>query len=170
MAATGCAGLALGKPAAATIFDRRLPRRLSFFNLHTGEKLTSTYWSDGSFVGKGLADISYHLRDFRTGGIRAIDPHLLDLLHDLTTLIGFDGQIGVISGYRSPSTNAMLAKRSKKVAANSFHIRGRAIDIRLHGLPTSALRDFAQVLGGGGVGYYPESDFVHMDTGPVRVW
>jgi uncharacterized protein YcbK (DUF882 family) len=169
MVAGGGAAL-LARPSLAAVVDRRLTRQLSFYSLHTGESLTAAYWHAGAYVPQGLADISYHLRDFRTGGIKAIDPHLLDVLHDLVTLIGTKRPLSVISGYRSPATNAMLAKRSAKVAVNSFHIRGQAIDIRIERLRTTAVRDVALAIGAGGVGYYPESDFVHLDTGPVRAW
>jgi uncharacterized protein YcbK (DUF882 family) len=145
-------------------------RQLKFYNIHTGEALTALYWEQGRYVPGSLTEIDYVLRDFRTGDVHAIDTHLLDLVHRLRLAMGYDDPVHVISGYRSPATNAMLAQRSKKVAKNSFHLAGRAIDLRLPGRRLEDLRAAAMHLGGGGVGYYPESQFVHMDTGPVRAW
>ena len=99
-----------------------------------------------------------------------IDPYLLDLVHGLRLTMEYDGPVHVVSGYRSPRTNAMLAQRSGKVAKNSYHVKGMAIDLRLPGRQLEDLRDTAMRLAGGGVGFYPESEFVHMDTGPVRAW
>lgn len=162
--------LAVGSKARAMSYPSMASRRLAFYNLHTEEMLSAVYWRDGTYVAQGLADISYHLRDFRSGGIKAIDPHLLDLLYDVVHVCGADEPVNVISGYRSPATNAMLAARSNKVSPTSFHIEGKAIDIRLPGRVTRGVRDIALAIGAGGVGYYPESDFVHLDTGPVRAW
>ena len=145
-------------------------RELSFYNLHTNEELSAVYWRDGTYLPPGLAQISYHLRDFRTGGIKPIDPTLLNLLHQLTHLTDCREPINVISGYRTPATNAMLAAKSSKVSPTSFHMRGQAIDIRLPGRATTAIRDVALSMSKGGVGYYPESDFLHLDTGPIRAW
>ncbi len=165
--AAGC-GLVLRwiRPAAA----QAAVRKLSFNNIHTGEKLTAVYWENGCYVTDSLREIDYTLRDFRTGDVYAIDPRLLDLLEQLRLLMAYNDPINVISGYRCPATNAMLAARSKRVSKTSFHMRGMAIDIRMPGRRLEELRDAAIVLGLGGVGYYPESDFVHVDTGPVRMW
>jgi uncharacterized protein YcbK (DUF882 family) len=145
-------------------------RRLDFYNTHTGESLSAVYWEGGRYLKDGLATIDYALRDFRTDQVRSIDPQLLDLVHRLRVVLACDGPVHVISGYRSPATNAMLARRSRSVAKNSYHVKGMAIDLRL---PERQLKDVhaaALALAGGGVGYYPKSDFVHMDTGPVRTW
>jgi uncharacterized protein YcbK (DUF882 family) len=165
--AAGC-GLLFGtaRPAAA----QTAARKLSFDNVHTGEKLAAVYWQDGRYLIDSLREIDYELRDFRTGDVYAIDPRLLDLLYQLRQELTYHGPVHVISGYRCPATNAMLAARSKQVAKNSYHMLGMAIDIRLPGRPLEELRDAAILLGRGGVGYYPESDFVHVDTGPVRFW
>jgi uncharacterized protein YcbK (DUF882 family) len=162
------AGLVFEAPRQAAA--QGVLRRLSFDNIHTGEKLTAAYWQDGHYLPDGLREIDYSLRDFRTGDIYAIDPRLLDLLYRLRQQLAYDGPIHVISGYRCPATNAMLAARSPRVSKTSFHMRGMAIDIRIPGRPLPELRDAAMLLGMGGVGYYPESDFVHVDTGPVRFW
>lgn len=170
LTAAGSASLIVSKPVAALSYPSMAARKLHFYNLHTSESLTAVYWRDGTYLPEGLAKISYHLRDFRTGGIKPIDPTLLNILHQVTSSIEFDQPINVISGYRTPATNAMLAARSDKVAPNSFHMRGQAIDIRLPGFATTGVRDIALGISRGGVGYYPESDFIHLDTGPIRAW
>jgi uncharacterized protein YcbK (DUF882 family) len=147
-----------------------IARQLEFYNVHTGESLTASYWEQGHYVTGRLAEIDYMLRDYRTGDVHPIDPYLLDLVHSLRLAMDYDGPVHVISGYRSPSTNAMLAQRSDKVAKNSYHVKGMAIDLRLPGRRLEDVRDTAIRLGGGGVGFYPESQFVHMDTGPARAW
>ncbi|MEL6963287.1 MAG: DUF882 domain-containing protein [Pseudomonadota bacterium] len=166
----GCVSLMASAPTAALSYPSMAARKLRLYNVHTYESLTAVYWRDGTYIPEGLAQISYHLRDFRTGGIKPIDPMLLNTLHQLTSSIEYTGLINVISGYRTPATNAMLAARSEKVAPNSFHMRGQAIDIRLPGMATTGVRDRALALSQGGVGYYPESDFIHLDTGPIRAW
>lgn len=158
--------LAAARPAAA----QGAARRLDFDSLHTGEKLSAVYWENGRYLSDGLREIDYVLRDFRTNEVRSIDPALLDLLHTLRLAMAYDRPISVISGYRCPATNAMLAARSNQVAKNSYHVRGMAIDIRLPGRQLPSVRDHAKALALGGVGYYPESEFVHVDTGPVRAW
>ena len=168
-AAAGCAVLG-GAPVKALSYPSMAARELKFYNLHTYETLSAVYWRDGTYLPDGLAQISYHLRDFRTGGVKPIDPTLLNILHHLISHIEVNRPIHVISGYRTPATNAMLAARSEKVAPNSFHMRGQAIDIRLPGVLTTGIRDVAMNIGMGGVGYYPESDFIHLDTGPIRAW
>jgi uncharacterized protein YcbK (DUF882 family) len=165
--AAGCGLLIPGAKAAAAT---AAARQLEFHNLHTGESLSAVYWEAGHYLPDGLAEIDYVLRDFRTGDVRRIDPGLLDLLHRLRVVLECDRPVHVISGYRSPETNAMLARRSNGVAKNSYHVKGMAIDLRLPDRRLGDLRAAALALGGGGVGYYPKSDFVHMDTGPVRSW
>lgn len=145
-------------------------RSLRFYNLHTDEHLTSTFWVDGHYVADGLADISHLLRDFRTGEVAGIDIALLDRLHMLQQTVGDDKAFHVISGYRSPVTNAALSSKSSGVAKRSLHMDGRAIDIRVPGIPLKTLRKAALAQRAGGVGYYPKSDFVHIDTGRTRFW
>jgi uncharacterized protein YcbK (DUF882 family) len=144
-------------------------RSLAFHHLHTHEQLRITYFADGDYIPDALQQVDRLLRDFRTGEISPIDPDLLDTLYRLRVLCGKDG-FEVISGYRSPSTNAALSERSSGVARNSLHLEGRAVDVRLSGVDTARVRDAATALRTGGVGYYPESDFVHLDTGRFRVW
>ncbi|MGB5397839.1 MAG: DUF882 domain-containing protein [Gammaproteobacteria bacterium] len=145
-------------------------RELCFYNTHTGEKLSATFWSEGNYLDDGVEEISWLLRDHRSGKANAIDPKLLDLLHQLQTRVEHPGEIHVISGYRSPATNNMLAKKSSGVAKTSYHMLGQAIDIRLPGFDTRELRKAAIALKAGGVGYYSRSDFVHLDVGRVRYW
>ena len=146
------------------------PRALSFNNLHTGERLAVEYFSNGGYLPDALQAVNQVLRDFRTGDVHAIDPGLLDLLHDLTGLTGSRRPFDVISGYRSPATNQMLRSHSEGVAAGSLHMQGLAIDIRVGDVPLPKLRNAALTARRGGVGYYPVSNFVHVDTGRVRAW
>jgi len=148
---------------------RELARTLSFLNLHTGERLTTVYWEKGKYVPSALKEVNYILRDFRQNEVKPIDPTLLDLLVALRDRLQSRANYEVISGYRSPLTNAMLHSQSEGVAAHSLHMDGRAIDVRLPGRPLGLLRIAALSLQRGGVGYYP-SRFVHVDTGRVRWW
>ncbi len=154
-------------PAEAKLIDRR---RLSFENLHTGESLDTVYWADGTYQPGELHAINVLLRDFRNGQVYPIDRNLLDLLVQLRTQLNSAAPIQVISGYRSPETNAMLASYSDGVAAGSLHMSGMAIDIRVPGRSLRQVHQVALNMAEGGVGYYPRSDFVHVDTGRVRRW
>ncbi|HMK50306.1 MAG TPA: YcbK family protein [Thermodesulfovibrionales bacterium] len=145
-------------------------RALSFYNTHTGEKLKAVYWQQDAYVPQALVDINYILRDYRTGEVKEIDPGLLDLLCVLRENLESNDPFSIISGYRSPETNAQLCSVSKGVVSNSMHISGKAIDIRLPGCDLKTLRRAAVDLRRGGVGYYPSSDFVHVDVGRVRYW
>ena len=145
-------------------------RSLSFLNLHTGEALKTVYWQTGAYLPSSLDDINRVLRDHRTNEKHEIDPKLLDLLCDLRLRLDTRESLQIISGYRSPITNAMLRSHGGGVAAGSLHMEGRAIDIRLPDVPLASLRDAALDLGRGGVGYYAMSNFVHVDTGRVRRW
>jgi uncharacterized protein YcbK (DUF882 family) len=147
-----------------------LPRRLVFYHTHTGESLTATYWEKGRYVPGALSHIDYILRDFVNDERRIIDRKLLDLLVELHRRTGSQAPFEIISAYRSPSTNAMLRARSDGVAQNSYHIKAKAIDIRLRDVPLRRLHATAMAMKRGGVGMYPASDFVHVDTGPVRYW
>ena len=145
-------------------------RSLDLTHTHTGEKLSIVYFRNGDYVPDALAQVNHFLRDFRTDDVTEIDPKLLDLLYDLRSVTGSTADFQIISCYRSPNTNEMLRSKSKSVAKNSMHIKGQAIDIRLTGYSTKKLREAALKLGRGGVGYYPGSDFIHVDTGRVRRW
>jgi uncharacterized protein YcbK (DUF882 family) len=130
----------------------------------------ATYWADGVWQADGLREINHVLRDFRTGDVTDMDSGLLDLMHRLAALAGRDGPFEIYSGYRSRRTNSQLANQSKGVARKSLHMQGKAVDLRLPGVELSSLRRAALSLQGGGVGYYPRSGFIHVDTGPVRFW
>jgi uncharacterized protein YcbK (DUF882 family) len=145
-------------------------RALRFAHTHTGERLTVEYFAGGSYLQDALATVNHFLRDFRTGEIHSIDTGLLDLLHGLSRLTGSARPFQIISGYRSPATNDMLRHQSEGVAAGSLHMQGQAVDIRLGDVPLPKLRRAALAVHRGGVGYYPSSDFVHVDTGRVRTW
>ena len=145
-------------------------KKLSFHHLHTGETLKVTYWADGAFIPDSLAEIDLLLRDFRTGEIKPIDRRLLHLLSELQTRLDTTQSFHVISGYRSSSTNKRLAKAGRGVAKRSLHIQAKAIDVRIPGRPLEQLQRAAMAMNKGGVGYYPKSDFVHLDVGRVRSW
>lgn len=146
------------------------PRALAFDNLHTGERLKTIYWERGRYLPDAIREIDWLLRDFRADEAHPIDHHLLDLLTAIHARLETREPFAVISGYRSPATNAMLAATTDGVAQSSFHLKGMAIDIRVPGRGLHHLRAAALSLRRGGVGYYPHSDFVHVDTGPVRHW
>jgi uncharacterized protein YcbK (DUF882 family) len=167
--------IAAGSLAAApALRAAQLPtdgeRSIAFEHTHTGERLTVLYAIGARFVPTALDALAHLLRDHRSGESHPIDPALFDQLHALQSLMGVSSAFRVISGYRSPHTNAMLRSRSSGVAKASLHLEGRAIDVRLPGVALAELRDAALSLRAGGVGYYPDSDFVHVDTGRVRSW
>ena len=145
-------------------------RSLSFVHLHTGERLDATYWADGAYVPDELTAVDQLLRDFRSGDVKPIDLSLLDRLYGLRRAMRSSAPFEVISGYRSPATNAALRRKSRAVAKNSFHMRGMAIDVRLPGRGITQLRHAALRQRAGGVGYYPDSSFIHLDVGPLRRW
>ena len=156
-------------PALASLGE---VRALAFNNLHTGEKLNTVYWVQGNYLPDALAAANHLLRDFRSGEVHAIEPQLLDLLAVLRGRLETAAPFSVISGYRSPATNAMLRGENEHsgVASKSLHMLGKAIDIRIADRPLAGLRDMALAAQAGGVGYYPSSDFVHVDVGRVRRW
>lgn len=161
------AAAAMSRLAYATASAQR---RLVVVNTHTGEVVDAIYWTDGRYQLAELGRLDWLLRDHRSGDVLAIDQGLFDLLSELAADAGVDPRYQLISGYRSPATNAKLAAASDGVSSKSLHMEGRAIDVRLEGLPTAKLRDLALAKQVGGVGYYPQSDFVHLDLGRVRSW
>ncbi|MDX1593556.1 MAG: DUF882 domain-containing protein [Gammaproteobacteria bacterium] len=166
-----CAGLAGGALLARGLHAApRRERHVNLLNLHTDERVRATFWADGRFDPGAVARIHHLLRDHRTGEQHPIDPDLLVLLDRLQSAVGRHRDIHVVSGYRSPRTNAMLRKSSNGVAKRSLHMQGKAIDIRVPHLTTRQLFEIGKRLQGGGVGLYPESAFVHLDTGRVRYW
>jgi uncharacterized protein YcbK (DUF882 family) len=145
-------------------------RSLAFHSLHTGEKLRVVYFERGAYVSDALSAVDHVLRDFRTGEVREISRGLLDLLHRLSLSLETSAPFEVISGYRSPATNSSLRKAGRGVASGSLHMTGWAADVRVPGRELAAVRRAALDLRAGGVGYYPDSDFVHVDVGRVRFW
>lgn len=145
-------------------------RILRFQNIHTGEKISTTYWADGRYIPEELASLDHVLRDHRSREVAAMDRNLYDLLYVLQQQLGNDSTYQVISGYRSPASNARLRKAGSGVAKRSLHMRGKAVDIRLPGVELKHLRQVALNLRAGGVGYYPRSNFIHVDTGRPRFW
>ena len=173
-AAATAAALVPGRAqAAVTAAPGRRDRTLSFFHTHTGERLKLAYCCDGEYQPEALAQLNHLLRDFRVNEEKPIDPQLFDLLHELGGTLETDQPYHIISGYRSPQTNTMLRERGGShtgVASQSLHMVGKAIDIRLPGVQLDHLRSAAASLKRGGVGFYPSSNFVHVDTGRVRYW
>jgi uncharacterized protein YcbK (DUF882 family) len=165
------AAMVPGRAQAAV--SKRPERVLSFFHTHTGERLKIAYCCDGIYQPEALAQLNHLLRDFRVDQEKSIDPNLFDLLHELGGTLETDQPYHIISGYRSAQTNAMLRERGGAhtgVASSSLHMVGKAIDIRLPGVRLDHLRSAAASLKLGGVGFYPSSNFVHVDTGRVRYW
>ncbi len=145
-------------------------KHLSFYHTHTYERLDIVYFEDGEYIQPALEKINGYLGDFRTGDMTTMDPGLLDLIYDIRETLGSHGTYEVISAYRSPETNEMLRATGSGVARNSQHLLGTAIDVRLEDIPIEELRDAALAMQRGGVGFYKQSDFVHIDTGRVRRW
>jgi uncharacterized protein YcbK (DUF882 family) len=156
--------------ASLAAVDAKGVRSLSFDNLHTGESLAVDYWTDGRYVPDALQTINHLLRDYRNGEVHPIEPKLLDLLAALRANLDTSKPFEVISGYRSPATNAMLHAEHSGVAAKSLHMQGMAIDIRVPGRALGVLHDTALAMRAGGVGYYPQENFVHVDIGRIRKW
>lgn len=172
-AVAAAASVLPAKALAAPVAKSGAPERvLSFFNTHTGERLQASYCCGGVYQPNVLEQVNFILRDFRANEVRPIDPKLLDLLYELGGVLHTDQPYHVISGYRSPLTNSMLRTRGSHtgVASGSLHMVGKAIDIRMPGVKLAHLHAAAMSLKLGGVGYYPSSDFVHVDTGRVRYW
>jgi uncharacterized protein YcbK (DUF882 family) len=158
------------QPARAPYRHAVAHKTLAFEHTHTGDKLKLTYFEHGRYIEEALQEINYLLRDFRTDDIHPIDTGLLDQLFVLKQTLGVNKPFHIISGYRSPLTNAKLRRHSHGVADHSFHMQGRAIDIRLEGVSSRTIRNAALTLAQGGVGYYPRDNFVHLDTGKFRAW
>ena len=172
-------GLLLGAGAAATAIAapailraQALPgvKRAMLHNLHTGDSFNEVYWADGRYVPGALAEAMRVMRDWRNGEEHAMDPRLFDALHAINARLGTSQPFQLISGYRSPRSNAMLHSRSSGVAEHSQHMLGKASDIRVQGVDLRRLRAAALDVGAGGVGYYPVSNFVHVDVARVRQW
>jgi uncharacterized protein YcbK (DUF882 family) len=174
LAAGTLAATSIINPASAAIFSRgdRFDgaRRITFRNSHTGEIFSGVYRVGDKYLPDAFERINVVLRDFRTNELFPIDPRVIDIIYSVHNLTQRDEPYEVLSGYRCPKTNAGLRSHSEGVAKNSLHMTGQAIDLRLPGYETKQIRKLAISLKAGGVGYYPKSDFVHMDTGDVRTW
>ena len=165
------ASLACLGPLPAFAHPRKAyERSVSFRHTHTDEALNIVYWAKGQYVPDALKEINHVLRDHRTGDVKRIDPQLVDLLYAMGRRLGTSKPFEIISGYRSPATNAMLRRKSKRVAKSSFHMEGMAIDLRVPGFEPRTLAQLAREMNAGGVGYYPRTNFIHLDVGPVRSW
>jgi len=171
MSAAGwLAGTARSQEAAAAVGHAQASRRISLLNLHTDEHLEIEYFREGSYLPHAMSAIEVLLRDFRNGERHTMDPPLMDYLVDVAHTLGVDPVFSVISGYRSPQTNASLREHSTGVAQHSLHMEGRAMDVRIKGIDCVNLASSALGMKRGGVGYYRASDFVHLDTGVFRTW
>lgn len=167
----GALGLsAFALPTWAQALSPVAPRRAALKNLHTGDAFDEVYFENGRYLPDALAEAQRVLRDWRTGDEHFIDPGLFDALHAISDKLETRGAFQIISGYRSPKTNAMLHARSKGVASTSQHTQGKAVDVRIQGVELAQLHKAALAVSAGGVGYYPVSNFVHVDTGRVRQW
>jgi uncharacterized protein YcbK (DUF882 family) len=170
----GLAGLATVMSGALSVLPAQardtIGYTVSFKNAHTGERFQGVYRIGGYYVPSAFRKINRVMRDHRTGGIHPIDPKLIDTLSRVQRDCKCSQPIELLSGYRSPKTNNMLRGNSRGVAKNSFHMKGQAADIRVPGSSTSKVRNTARALRVGGVGYYPRSGFVHVDTGDIRSW
>lgn len=164
------AGATVCMPFVARAAQAQDVRRLSFHHLHTDEKLSAVYWADGAFDESACADIDHVLRDWRQNEVIQIDRALLNQLHRLSQTVGSNRQFQVICGYRAPKTNTDLRQQGRGVAKRSLHMRGRAIDIAVAGVPIAELNGAARSLRAGGVGLYSKTGFIHVDTGRVRYW
>ncbi len=145
-------------------------RRVKMYSGRTGENLDMIYWVDGKYVPEALQAINVFMRDWRTDSVISIDPETVDIIAATHRLLGSNEPYLLLSGYRTAQTNALLRRRSRGVAKNSFHIRGKAADLRLQSRSVSQVYNAAMSVRAGGVGRYVHSDFVHMDSGPVRTW
>ncbi|MBN9090253.1 MAG: DUF882 domain-containing protein [Reyranella sp.] len=157
-------------PETPPTLDLASPRTLSLLNVNSSEQLTVTYWADGAYKRDALNKLNHFLRDSKTGEQTEMDPLVFDVLWHTMQISGYGGTVEVLSAFRSPETNAWLASVSRGVARDSQHMNGNAMDIRFPGVPVFKIRQAARSLQMGGVGFYPRSGFVHLDTGPVRYW
>ena len=157
-------------PAVVKKLAARFVRRAHVHNLHTGDVLDAVYYEDGQYVPDALAQARRVLRDWRNGEEHTMDAGLFDILHAISNKVTAKGPFQILSGYRSKATNAMLHSHSEQVAQHSQHMLGKALDIILPGVELGHLRQAALSLKAGGVGFYPQSGFVHVDVGPVRQW
>ncbi|WP_411726124.1 YcbK family protein [Methyloglobulus sp.] len=164
--------LAMGSPkiVQAAFSGFTAHKTLSLEHHHTGDTLKLTYYEHGRYIHDALKEASYFLRDYHNDAVHTVDTALLDQLYDVKLLLRVNKPFHIVSAYRSPGTNASLRRHSRGVARHSLHMQGRAVDIRMEGVSAKTIRDAAHTLQRGGVGYYPNSNFVHLDTGEIRTW
>ncbi len=170
MPAEGLPAVPVPTPPPVVRSASHAPRWLKLHNIHTQEKLEAVYYEKGEYVPDAVQALDNVLRDYRTGDVYSMHPELFDTLAALAAKTETKSHFQIISGYRSPKTNAMLHQRSGEVAKRSLHMDGKAIDLYLEDVALDRVRAAALDLGRGGVGYYPTSNFVHVDVGPVRRW
>ena len=163
-------GFAPSAPPQPPVLDTASARSMTLVNINTKETLTVTFWSNGAYHRDALDQLNHFLRDSQNNLQTEMDPLLFDVLWHTMSLVGYNGPVEVLSAFRSPATNAWLASMSRGVARDSQHMNGNAMDIRFPGVPVFKIRQAARSLQMGGVGFYPRSGFVHLDTGPVRYW
>ena len=164
-------GVVIASSACPSLaWSHHASRSLNLHNALTRENLQLEYWVDGEFAPEALKELNHFLRDPHNGNVTEIDPKLYHLIYDIANRLKATGIINIMSGYRSPVTNDRLRRRNAAAAKGSFHVKGKAVDIRIPGYSTNAVRRVAVGLNQGGVGYYPRSRYVHIDTGPVRSW
>ncbi|MCW9709840.1 YcbK family protein [Avibacterium sp. 21-586] len=168
-------GIALGVSLVPNVllaaFSTQKPRILRFRNINTGDTFSGEFSFSQGFSANNLKKLDYLLRDKRNNSVHRMDPRLFTKFYQIQNNLGLHNvEIQIICGYRSPASNAAMHRRSRGVASNSYHIRGQAIDFRIDGIPLARVKRAAESLNNGGVGYYPRSNFVHIDTGPVRTW
>ena len=155
---------------AGLVLEPSEERRLHLYSTNTGETFNGVYWADGEYISQSLDEINYLLRDYRANLVKEISPDLLDLLFHLNQKLETKNPFHVLSGYRSPKTNAALRRRNRSVARNSLHMEGMAVDLRVPELHAKHLCHAALDMQCGGVGYYARRGFVHVDVGSVRTW
>jgi uncharacterized protein YcbK (DUF882 family) len=160
----------LAPPPPPPVLDTTSPRTLSLVNVNSGETISVTYWSDGAYHRDALDQLNHFCRDTHEEQQTEMDPLLFDVLWHTASTVNYTGPIEVFSAFRSPTTNAWLASMQRGVASDSQHINGNAMDFRFPGVPVFQIRQAARSLNMGGVGFYPRSGFIHIDTGPVRYW
>lgn len=162
--------LMLPMPALARIAPDPREKTIKLYSLHTNESVNATFWADGSYVPDAFPEIDRFLRDQHSGAIKKIDRQLVELMYEIQTRLGTQQGLEVTCGYRSPTTNAMLLREGRVHAAHSYHMYGKAVDFRVPNRDLRQVRNVAMALQGGGVGYYPRDQFIHVDVGPVRHW
>lgn len=170
-AALGVAGLsALSQSRQCQATQQQPPRSLHLYNIHTGESVNTVFWADGQYLDDETQQLDRLMRDHRANESIAMQHRLYEQMHQLQSLFNSKLPMNIISAYRSPDTNARLRRLSSGVASRSLHTQGKAVDIRIPGVSHRELHRAALAMSCGGVGYYPESGFIHLDTGRVRSW